>query len=134
MSTFFFENLALNKKKLPYQEVPFTDADTIQADVTDYFDQRGYHWLGKARSAAAAHGCAIFYRRLMFTLETWKAVESRVGDKRRRRTVGVVCRLRAVDVAVTARLVVASVHLLHGRRNFVERMADISVLLAGITF
>jgi hypothetical protein len=120
------------------QEAPFSADNRVHADLADYFSGHGYECVGHERRPGAAHGCAIFYRTALFSLEASKVVESRVQQppheqRRRRRIVGVVCRLRPVDssTAVQSRLVVASVHLRQGQRHFVSRLADTAVLLAG---
>ena len=114
------------------QEVPFASADHVQEDLANYFSQRGFDCVGRRRHSGADDGCAIFYRTAIFTLEAWKAVESSSPSSGRpSRTLGVICRLRPADAAVTSRLVVATVHLRQGRAHFLGRLVDTALLLAG---
>jgi hypothetical protein len=117
------------------QEVPFSSPTTVQADLANCLSQRGYTYRGRRRCVAdgrRSDGCAIFYRAGLFTLDTWKAVETVEEGGNRHRVVGVICRLQPVDVQLPTRLVVATVHLRHGQKHFVSRLADMQLFLAGM--
>lgn len=124
------------------QEVLFAGPTSVQADVADYFSQRGYSYRGRRRAVVdggggRADGCAIFFRSALFALDTWKAVEAadELAGKKCARAVGLICRLRPADArstSTTMRLVVATLHNRFGQNHFVSRLADTAVLLADL--
>ena len=114
-----------------FQEIEFSDEETVNEDICTPLAARGYSYKGRRRTGAKTDGCAIFFKTEKFQCEETKLVEFRreglsflSGSN-----VGVLCRLK--PVSVPQRLVVGTVHLQYGVKKHVSRLAQMAIFLAG---
>ena len=113
------------------QEVEFKDHTTVADDVAQFLSSRGFLYIGKRRTGGNVDGCAIFYRSALFECEDSRRIELKRSDLKvlSGNSVGVMCRLKSKKIA--QRLVVGTLHLLHGQNKQVNRLAQLAVFIAG---
>ena len=122
---------SLNPDIICFQEIDFIDSETVNDDILEFLDSRGFSYKGTQRTGGKTDGCAIFFKNSIFQCEEHKLVKFKREELTflSGNSVGVICRFKVLNTP--QRLVVGTVHLQYGERKHLTRLAQAAIFLAG---